>query len=334
MPMYARFLPMRRKHDPHRVAALCLDGVVAFDLSVPAEVFSLAWADGRPLYEFTACAPRKGAVRTTTGFEIAGAAGLDAIAGADTVIVPGYRAVFEPPPDAALDALRAAAARGARVASICTGAFALAHAGLLDGRRAATHWFAAAELAKRFPEIDVDPDVLYVDGGSILTSAGLSAGIDLCLHLVRADHGELIGSQVARAMVASPHRAGGQAQFIERALPANPDSGSLEAVRAWALDHLTEPLDVQTLAARAGISPRTFARRFVAETGTTPLKWLHAQRVLEARRLLEHTDLPIEQVASRAGFGSAPSLREHFRRATRTTPTAYRRTFAAEPART
>ncbi len=319
---------MRAKR-PHRIAALCLDDVVAFDLSVPAEVFSLAWADGRPLYEFTACAAEPGGVSTTTGFEISAAAGLEALAAAQTVIVPGYRTVFEPPPDAALQALRAAAARGARVASICTGAFALAHAGLLDGRRATTHWFAAAELAKRFPAIDVDPGVLYVDEGRILTSAGLSAGIDLCLHLVRADHGELIGSQVARAMVASPHRAGGQAQFIERPLPAMSESGSLEGVRAWALDHLTEPLDVATLAARAGVSPRTFARRFVAETGTTPLKWLHAQRVLEARRLLEHTDLPIEQVAANAGFGSAPSLREHFRRATRTTPTAYRRAFAA-----
>jgi AraC family transcriptional activator FtrA len=314
---------------PHRVAALCLDGVVAFDLAVPAEVFSLAWANGGPLYEFTACAPRAGAVRTTTGFEIAAVAGLEAADAADTVIVPGYRAVFDAPPEPALEALRAAVARGARVASICTGAFALAHAGLLDGRRATTHWFAAAELAQRFPAIDVDPDVLYVDEGPILTSAGLSAGIDLCLHLIRADHGEVIGSQVARAMVASPHRAGGQAQFIERALPAAPDSGSLEGVRAWALDHLTEPLDVATLAARAAVSPRTFARRFVAETGTTPLKWLHAQRVLEARRLLEHTDLSIEQVATRAGFGSAPSLREHFRRAMRTTPTAYRRAFAA-----
>jgi transcriptional regulator GlxA family with amidase domain len=322
---------MARKR-PHRVAALCLDGVVAFDLSVPAEVFSLAWAGRRPLYEFTACAARPGPVRTTTGFQITGAAGLDAVAAADTVIVPGYRAVFDPPPKPALDALRDAAARGARVASICTGAFALAHAGLLDGHRAATHWFAATELAKRFPEIDVDPDVLYVDEGRILTSAGLSAGIDLCLHLVRTDHGELIGSQVARAMVASPHRAGGQAQFIERALPAKAGSGSLEGARTWALDHLTEPLDVAALASRAGVSPRTFARRFVAETGTTPLKWLHAQRVLEARRLLEHTDLSIEQVASRAGFGSAPSLREHFRRATRTTPTAYRRAFSAATA--
>jgi transcriptional regulator GlxA family with amidase domain len=317
---------------PHRVAALCLDRVIAFDLSVPAEVFSLAWIDGRPLYEFTACAVKPGRAATSTGFSIADVAGLEAIATADTVIVPGYQSVLERPAESALEALRAAARRGARVASICTGAFALAHAGLLDGRRATTHWFAAAGLAERFPEIDVDPNVLYVDEGQILTSAGLSAGIDLCLHLVRADHGERIGSRVARVMVASPHRDGGQAQFIERPLPASNGSDSMAAARRWALDHLTEPLDVATLAARAGVSPRTFARRFVAETGTTPLKWLHAQRVLEARRLLEHTDLPVEQIASRAGFGSAPSLREHFRRATATTPTAYRRTFAVAAA--
>jgi transcriptional regulator GlxA family with amidase domain len=212
--------------------------------------------------------------------------------------------------------------------SICTGAYALAHAGLLDGRRATTHWFFAPELSRLFPDVDVDPDALYIDEGDVLTSAGLSAGIDLCLHIVRADHGERIGSQVARAMVAAPHRTGGQAQFIQRPLPDFAGDGSLEPVRRWALDHLAEPLDVVTLADRAGVSPRTFARRFVAETGTTPLKWLHAQRVLEARRLLEHTDLPIEHVATKSGFGSAPSLREHFRRATKTTPTAYRRTFA------
>jgi transcriptional regulator GlxA family with amidase domain len=327
MPIYARFLPIG-SHRPHRIAALCLDDVVAFDLSAPAQVFSSAWTEGRPLYEFTACAVEPGAVATTTGFSITGLAGLEAIDNADTVLVPGYQPVFERPPEPALEALRAAARRGARVASICTGAFALAEAGLLDGRRATTHWFAATVLAGRFPEVEVDPDVLYVDSDPILTSAGLSAGIDLCLHLVRSDHGERIGARVARAMDASPHRAGGQAQFIERALPASAGSGSLEQVRSWALDHLTEPLDVAALASRAGVSPRTFARRFVAETGTTPLKWLHTQRVLEARRLLEHTDLPIERVAAEAGFGSAPSLREHFRRATATTPTAYRRSFA------
>lgn len=318
----------RRPSSPHRVVALCLERVVAFDLATPAEVFSLAWTEAGPLYEFAVAAPRAGTAPTTTGFAIAGARGLEALADADTVIVPGYRDVLEPLAPAVLEALRHAAARGARIASICTGAFALAQAGLLDDRRATTHWFWADELARRFPLVDVEPRTLYIDGGGVFTSAGLSAGIDLCLQLVRADHGERIGARVARAMVASPHRDGGQAQFIERPLPGRPGSGSLEPARRWALDHLSEPLDVPALAARAGVSPRTFARRFVAETGTTPLKWLHSQRVLEARRLLEHTDLPVEQVATRAGFGSAPSLREHFRRATATTPTAYRRAFA------
>jgi transcriptional regulator GlxA family with amidase domain len=225
-----------------------------------------------------------------------------------------------------LAALRAVVTRGGRAVSICAGTFALAHAGLLDGRRATTHWASAAELARRFPRIEVDPNALYVDAGDVLTSAGLSAGIDLCLHIVRRDHGERIGAAVARAMVAAPHRDGGQAQFIERALPDA--AGSLEPVRRWALDHLSEPLDVAGLAVRAGVSPRTFARRFVAETGTTPLRWLQAQRVLEARRLLEHTRLSVEEVATHSGFGSAPSLRQHFRRATATSPSAYRRTFS------
>jgi transcriptional regulator GlxA family with amidase domain len=313
----------------HRIAVLCLEPVVAFDLSVPSEVFSLAWTEGRPLYELQACAARPGSVATTTGYAIAGVAGLEAVAKADTVLVPGYHDVFEPPPEPVLGALRDAAGRSARVTSICTGAFALAHAGLLDGRRATTHWFAAGELARRFPEVEVEQNALYVEDGRVLTSAGLSAGIDLCLHIVRSDHGERIGSRVARTMVAAPHRDGGQAQFIERALPEANEGDSLGPVRRWALDHLDEPLDVAALARRGAVSPRTFARRFVAETGTTPLKWLNAQRVLEARRLLEHTELDVEQVAARSGFGSAPSLREHFRRATATTPTAYRRAFAA-----
>lgn len=326
MPISARFLPMKR---PHRVSALCLEGVVAFDLGVVAEVFSLAFgADGAPLYAFEACAQRQGSVATTTGFSVGDLAGLGALEGADTVVVPAARGAQHRPPEAVLSALRGVVARGGRAVSICAGTFALAHAGLLDGRRATTHWAAAPELARRFPQIEIDPDALYIDAGNVLTSAGLSAGIDLCLHIVRRDHGENVGASVARAMVAAPHRDGGQAQFIQRPLAASNGTGSLEAARAWALEHLAETLDVATLAARAAVSPRTFARRFVAETGTTPLKWLHSQRVLEARRLLEHTELSIEQVALMSGFGSAPSLREHFRRATATTPTAYRRTFS------
>jgi transcriptional regulator GlxA family with amidase domain len=322
MTMFARFLPM----DPaHRVAVHCLDGVVAFDLSVPAEVFSLAWRRGKRLYELEACSPRGGSVASTTGFRIAGLSGLEALESADTVVVPGYRDLLDPPAPRVLAALRGVVERGGRAVSICTGAFALAHAGLLDGRRATTHWFGAAELARRFPRVEVDPEVLFVDEGQVLTSAGLSAGIDLCLHLVRRDHGERIGAAVAKAMVAAPHREGGQAQFIERPLPN--DNGALEEAKRWARENLAAPIHVRELASRAGVSSRTLARRFVADSGTTPLQWLIGERVREARRLLESTDLPIEDVASRCGFGSAPSLREHFRRATATTPTAYRRTF-------
>ena len=209
--------------------------------------------------------------------------------------------------------------------SVCTGAFALAHAGVLDGRRAATHWAWAGEMAARFPAVEVDPDALFVDEGEVLTSAGLSAGIDLSLHVIRRDFGAAAGERVARHMVAAPHREGGQAQFFRPEPPSL--GGSLEPTRRWALERLAEPLDVAAMARHAGVSPRTFARRFREETGTTPLQWLLTQRVLEARRLLEESDLPVEDVAWRCGFGTAASLREHFRRATATTPTAYRRSF-------
>lgn len=316
-------------HDrfAHRVAVLCLDGLVAFDLTVATQVFQVASdASGTPLYEVLVCAEGGAEVATTSGFGLSPGNDLEAAARADTIVVPGYFEIFEPPPAAIADALRAAAARGARVLSVCTGAFALAHTGLLDGRRATTHWAQAGHLAALFPRVEVDPAALYVDEGSVMTSAGLSAGIDLCLHVVREDFGAAAGERVARRMVAAPHREGGQAQFIERPRPGE-RPGSLEPTRRWAAERLAEPLDVAALARHAGVSPRTFARRFRAETGTTPLRWLHGRRVLAARRLLEESDLPIEQVAWRAGFGTAASLREHFRRATATTPTAYRRAF-------
>jgi len=308
----------------HRVAVLALPEVVLFDLAVPFQVLARHYA-------VEPCTPDPGAVATTSGFPIHVERGLDALARAQTIVVPGFGEASWPPPAAALDALRAAHARGARVASICTGAFALAAAGLLDGRRATTHWRWAARLAERFPAVRVDPEVLYVDEGDVLTSAGIAAGIDLCLHLVRRDHGAEAANAVARQIVVPPHRAGGQAQFIERPVPAR-DGGGLEATRAWALARLEQPLTVAALARHACVSERTFARRFRAETGTTPLRWLHAQRIDHARRLLEASDLPVELVARRCGFGSAAVLRQHFRRATAATPTGYRRAFAAPAA--
>jgi transcriptional regulator GlxA family with amidase domain len=327
----------------HRIVALCLDGLVAFDLTAPAQAFTSAYRtltaaeggkgrigaeEGSTLYEFSSCSVDGGEVRTTTGFAVRPQFDLSALETADTIVVPAYFDVFSPPPEVALGALRVAAARGARVLSVCTGAFALAHAGLLDGRRATTHWAFAAELAKRFPAVEVDASVLYVDEGAVMTSAGLSAGIDLCLHAIRKDFGVAVGERVARHMVSAPHRDGGQAQFIER--PGPPEDGAtspLEETRRWAAERLDRPLDVAAMAGHAGVSPRTFARRFREETGATPLQWLLSQRVQEARRLLEETDLPIEAVAWRSGFGTAASLREHFRRVTETTPTAYRRSF-------
>lgn len=310
----------------HRVVALCFDGLVAFDLTAPAQAFQVAAEpDGRPLYRFSTCSPDGVPLQTTSGFSITPEADLAALQRADTVVVPGYFAIFDPPPEQALEALRAAARRGARLLSVCTGAFALAHAGVLDGRRATTHWAWAGEMARRFPAVEVDPDALFVDEGEVLTSAGLSAGIDLSLHVIRRDFGAGAGERVARHMVAAPHRDGGQAQFFKPELP--PSAGSLESTRRWALERLDEPLDVAAMSRHAGVSPRTFARRFRAETGTTPLQWLLSQRVLEARRLLEATDLPVDEVAWRVGFGTAASLRDHFRRATATTPTAYRRSF-------
>jgi transcriptional regulator GlxA family with amidase domain len=318
---------------PHRVVALCLPGTVAFDLTAPAQAFRLAHGpDFAPHYGFSTCSVDGAPVSTTSGFEIGVEAGLGALRRADTVVVPGYYAIHAPPPPAATAALRAAARRGARLMSVCTGAFALAAAGVLDGRRAATHWAWAADLAARFPAIDVDPDVLFVDEGQVLTSAGLSAGIDLSIHVVRRDHGAACADRVARQMVAPPHRDGGQAQFFRAPsddAPAPAADGSLEATREWARRRLAEPLTVEAMARHANVSPRTFARRFREETGTTPLQWLLARRVLEARRLLEESDLPVEDIALRAGFGNAASLRDHFRRATATTPTAYRRTFQA-----
>jgi transcriptional regulator GlxA family with amidase domain len=306
----------------HRVVALALPDVVAFDLSIPAQVFGHRTEVSR--YSFTVCAEEGRAVPSTTGFDIQAHAGLEVLAGADTVIVPGYMPLDDPSP-VVLEALRTAAAKGTRVASVCIGAFALAAAGLLDGRSATTHWGHAAELEERFPKIDVDPDVLYVDEGALLTSAGIAAGIDLCLHMVRNDYGAQTATEISRRMVAAVHRPGGQAQFMERPLP---ESGpGLADTCTWAIAEMQRPLTVAELADRSGYAPRTFARHFLAETGMTPMRWLIAQRLFEARRLLEATDIPVEEVALRCGLGSAANLRMHFRRDAATTPSSYRSAF-------
>ncbi len=307
----------------HRVGVLALDRVVAFDLAIPAQVLG---RDDPDLYDVVVCGERPGPVGTTTGFDVVASTGLSALDTADTVVVPGFAPETQEISPAVLGALRAAHARGARMVSICTGAFALAAAGLLDGRRATTHWQWAGLLAELYPVVDVDPDVLFVDDGDVLTSAGVAAGIDLCLHLVRADHGAEMANTIARRMVVSAQRDGGQAQFIERPLP---DSGSgLAPTRAWMLERLHTRLSIADMARHAGWSERSFIRRFREETGEPPLRWLTRARVAEARRLLESTDLSIERVADHAGFGTAATLRTHFARELRSGPAAYRRTWA------
>jgi AraC family transcriptional activator FtrA len=324
--------PPRPGHPTaHQVVALAVPGLLLLDLAAPTHLFGHC---GGGRYSLQVATEHPGGVASSTGLEVLVPTGLRALRVADTIIVPGYVDHLEPPSDAVLDALRAANARGARVMSICSGAFALAYAGLLDGRRATTHWHECAALAERFPATSVDQGVLYVDEGQILTSAGVAAGLDLCLHVIRRDHGAAVAASVARRTVVAPHRDGGQAQFVVSpvdALPQGEDPlatrSSLEPTRAWALAQLGEPLDVARLAAHACVSPRTFARRFVSETGTTPGRWLLDQRTLAAQELLERTDLPVEEVALRSGFGTAASLREHLGRRLKTTPTGYRRAF-------
>jgi transcriptional regulator GlxA family with amidase domain len=320
--------------------ALALDGVAPFELGTICEVFGLDRTDaGVPPIRFDVVAAEPGPLRASAGgFAIVPTAGLAAVDDADLVAVPASGAAGRDPahggrpvPPDVVAALHRAVDRGARVLSVCSGAFVLAGAGLLDGRRCTTHWLHAAELAALVPSATVEPDVLYVEDGPILTSAGTAAGIDACLHVVRAEFGPTAAATVARRMVVPPHREGGQAQYVEAPIPACPDDG-LGPLLAWVLEHLDEEHTVESLAARALLSPRTFARRFRAETGTSPYSWLLTQRVLAAQRLLEATDLPVEEVARRCGFGSAAVLRHHFGRLRRTTPQAYRRAFRPESA--
>lgn len=317
----------------HTVAAVATQGVLTFDLAVPCEVFG--WDRsylGVDWYDFKVCAADPPPLRTCTGFTIDTPYGMDDIASADTIIVPGWSSIDDKPSDRLVEVLRDAYARGARIASICIGAFVLGWAGLLDHRPCTTHWAFARDFARLFPLARLDPQVLYVDDGQILTSAGTAAGMDLCLHLVRSDHGAEVANGVARRVVMPPHRDGGQAQYIEQpVLPRQGDDGVRRAMQ-WALSRLDEPLTVEQLARLAAVSVRTFARQFRLATGCTPGEWLLQQRLLRARALLEKTDFGIERVAHEAGFGTAAALRYHFADRLHTTPTAYRRTFRGSPA--
>lgn len=303
------------------MVAVALPYTVAFDLAIPAQIFGHPAVQDR--YQFDVCTPQPGLVPTSTGFGIEVLNDLGLLDVADTVIVPGFHR-SEPLDDATVAALQSAVSRGARVASICIGAFALAAAGILDGRPATTHWQEADRLQHDYPRVQVRPDVLYVDTGQILTSAGLSAGIDLCIHMVRKDHGEAAALAVAQRMVVAVHRSGGQAQYAHRALP---EDGGLGPTREWAITNMQQPLTLDRLARHAGMPARSFSRQFVDEVGDSPMRWLLAQRIREVCRLLETTDLSVDDIAAHCGLGSASTLRTHFHRSMATTPSNYRAQF-------
>ncbi|MFE3182621.1 GlxA family transcriptional regulator [Streptomyces violascens] len=319
---------------PHRIAVLALDGLLPFELGIPQRIFGRAADPARgPLYEVVTCSIRPpGPVRTDADFSILVENGPDALATADTVVIPASyelgpvfeEGVLTPELATALALVRP----GTRMVSICTGGYVLAAAGYLDGRPAATHWASAEHFQRLFPAVDVDPEVLFIDDGDVLTSAGVAAGIDLCLHIVRRDHGSAVANDVARRTVVPPHRPGGQSQFIQRPVP-EPQLATTTAARAWALGRLHEPIQLRDLAEREAMSVRTFTRRFREEVGVSPGQWLTQQRVEHARHLLESTDLSVDAIARAAGFGTATSLRQHLQATLGVPPTVYRRTFRA-----
>jgi transcriptional regulator GlxA family with amidase domain len=319
-----------------RVAVLIRHGVMPMELGLVHQLFGQARSfAGEPLYEVVTCALVPGEVRTDADFPIHVARGPEALADADTVIVPASHEYDETDTEGRLGQdLAAALARirpGTRIASICTGAFVLAAAGLLDGRRATTHWKSCDQFRRLYPAVRLDPDVLYTDDGEVLTSAGEASGIDLCLHMIRCDHGAAVANEVARSTVVPPHREGGQAQYIRRPVP-EPQFSSTAQARAWALEHLDRPLTLREMAARESMSVRTFTRRFRDEAGISPLQWLTQQRIERARHLLEETDLPVDRIAADAGFGTAASLRQHLQAALGVSPSAYRSTFRGSEA--
>ena len=323
MTMVVKILPMDRR----RVAALVYDGLCTFEFAIAVEVFGLPRPEmPADWYRFSACSIEGKPARATGGVRIVADGGLRALSNAGTIVIPGWRDPDETPPESLLRALRRAHDSGARLMSICSGVFVLAAAGLLDGKRATTHWRYEEKLRARFPRIQVEPDVLYVDEGGVLTSAGSAAGLDLCLHVVRKDFGAAIANQVARRLVVPPHRDGGQAQYVREPVRAEAEGG-LAPVMEWAVAQLRRPITIADLARRAKMSQRTFARRFADETGTTPHRWLNHQRLLAAQHRLERTDESIDEVAAAVGFDTPETLRFHFRRAFGTSPTAYRARF-------
>lgn len=314
----------------HRVGVLAVDEVIAFELGIPERILgTTTTADGTPLYDVRVATVDGGPVRTSAGYRVLPEHGIDVLERADTLVVPAVRGPnTDDPGEAVLGLVRRAVHRGARVVAICTGAFTLAATGVLDGRRATTHWAHVDAFRALYPQVELDPDVLFVDDGDILTSAGVAAGIDLCLHLVRRDHGAAVATATARRNVVAPWREGGQAQFVASHVP-DPGGPATDAVREWALHRLDRPLTVEELAAQASMSVRTFTRRFRAETGTSPARWLAARRLELVRRLLETTDLPVEQVAARAGFGTTAALRQRLHTEIGMAPLAYRRAHRA-----
>ncbi|MDX3057108.1 helix-turn-helix domain-containing protein [Streptomyces sp. NE06-03E] len=319
-----------------RVVVLALDGVIPFELGIPQRIFGLARdmdaaGDGARLYEVVTCSVRPpGPVRTDADFSIMAEHGPEALATADTVVVPASYELGPVHQEGRLTGELAAAFAyirpETRMVSICTGGYVLAAAGLLDGRPATTHWSSAEHFQRLFPKVRVDPDVLFIDDGDVLTSAGVAAGIDLCLHIVRRDHGTAVANDVARRTVVPPHRDGGQAQFIRRPMP-EAGLATTTAARTWALGRLEQPILLRDMARQESMSVRTFTRRFREEVGISPGQWLAQQRVERARQLLESTDLSVDQVARDAGFGTATSLRQHVQAALGVSPTVYRRTF-------
>jgi transcriptional regulator GlxA family with amidase domain len=319
------------------VVVLVWDGVEPFELGLLCEAWGVDRSDeGVPVMDFAVCAPQPGKVRTGFGFSLDVEHGLERAAAADLVCVApsegsataSAQGASSAPP-AVIEAVRAAVSRGARVLSVCNAAFVLGEAGLLDGRTCTTHWRLTDQLARRFPLASVAPEVLYVDDGQVVTSAGSAAGIDACLHVWRAEHGARAAATVARRMVVPPHRDGGQAQFIRSAV-VEPQCETFGPVLAWIGEHLPDQLPVEELAARFAMSPRTFARRFRDEVGTTPHAWITTQRVVRAEELLEATDHPVERIATEVGFGNAAALRHHFVRARGVSPQDYRRTFGRQ----